>query len=121
MRYCVIIVNLLGNGMSSSPGDEGFPCQGTSICDNVRLQALLLDSLGSPGLKGVMKQGPTWPGARYVAGSPGHNYCRDAKCKDGAKRTRGISSSGTNFTSRATIMAPSQSSKRTMSGCQISS
>ncbi|CAK9118295.1 unnamed protein product [Durusdinium trenchii] len=45
-KYCVIIVNLLGNGMSSSPGDEGFPCQGTSICDNVRLQALLLDSLG---------------------------------------------------------------------------
>eukprot|EP00913_Durusdinium_trenchii_P001097 g1005.t1 len=44
-KYCVIIVNLLGNGMSSSPGDEGFPCQGTSICDNVRLQALLITKL----------------------------------------------------------------------------
>jgi len=52
-RYCVLIVNLLGNGLSTSPSgsidgghDQEYPPTGTSICDNVRLQALLLDSLG---------------------------------------------------------------------------
>ena len=50
-RYCVLIVNLLGNGLSTSPSaggsnEQDYPPSGTTICDNVRLQALLLDSLG---------------------------------------------------------------------------
>lgn len=45
-KYFVVIVNLLGNGFSSSPGCAEYPADGTSMCDNVRLQALLLDSLG---------------------------------------------------------------------------
>lgn len=52
-RYCVLIVNLLGNGLSTSPSANAdpsnvqeYPARGTSVCDNVRLQALLLDSLG---------------------------------------------------------------------------
>lgn len=44
--YCVLIVNLLGNGLSTSPGGAEYPPSGTTICDNIRLQALLLDSLG---------------------------------------------------------------------------
>ena len=55
-KFCVIIVNLLGNGLSTSPCSslgrayEHFPQAGTTICDNVRLQALLLDSLGVSSL-----------------------------------------------------------------------
>ena len=51
-KFCIIIVNLMGNGLSTSPqsslgrAHEHFPQQGTTFCDNVRLQALLLDSLG---------------------------------------------------------------------------
>jgi len=48
-RYFVIIVNLLGNGVSFSPssfGGDAYPAAGVTVCDNVRLQALLLDSLG---------------------------------------------------------------------------
>jgi len=49
-RYFVVVVNLLGNGVSFSPSTcapgQRFPKQGTTMCDNVRLQALLLDSLG---------------------------------------------------------------------------
>lgn len=49
-KYFVIVVNLLGNGVSFSPSrcDVGqhFPKHGTTMCDNVRLQAMLLDSLG---------------------------------------------------------------------------
>jgi len=48
-KYFVIIVNLLGNGVSYSPSTctppATFPSQHVSMCDNVRLQALLLDSL----------------------------------------------------------------------------
>eukprot|EP00971_Amphidinium_carterae_P181100 3592589-Amphidinium_carterae.1 len=49
-HYFVIIVNLLGNGVSFSPSSAGggnYP-SGVTVCDNVRLQALLLDSLGIP-------------------------------------------------------------------------
>ena len=55
-KYCVIIVNLLGNGLSTSPcsrlgrAHENFPQEGTTVCDNVRLQALLLESLGVTNL-----------------------------------------------------------------------
>lgn len=48
-KYYVIVVNLLGNGVSFSPSNCGkgqyFPKSGTTMCDNVRLQAMLLDSL----------------------------------------------------------------------------
>ena len=55
-KFCVIIINLLGNGLSTSPcshlgkDHEQFPQGGTTMCDNVRLQALLLDSLGVTSL-----------------------------------------------------------------------
>ncbi|CAE7943415.1 metXA [Symbiodinium necroappetens] len=55
-KFCVIIINLLGNGLSTSPSSrlgkdhEQFPQGGTTMCDNVRLQALLLDSLGVTSL-----------------------------------------------------------------------
>lgn len=47
-KYFVIVVDMLGNGVSMSPSNCGkqFPKNGTTMCDNVRLQALLLDSLG---------------------------------------------------------------------------
>lgn len=49
-KYFVIVVNLLGNGVSFSPSNckagQHFPKGGTTMCDNVRLQSLLLDSLG---------------------------------------------------------------------------
>jgi len=49
-KYFVVIVNLLGNGVSFSPStcssSQRFPACGASMCDNVRLQALLLDGLG---------------------------------------------------------------------------
>lgn len=47
-RYCVVIVNMLGNGVSTSPSQMGglkgwgWP----SVLDNVRLQTRLLDYLG---------------------------------------------------------------------------
>ncbi|CAE8599905.1 unnamed protein product, partial [Polarella glacialis] len=54
-KHFVVIVNLLGAGVSSSPSscssENPFPSCGTSVCDNVRLQALLLDSLGIGKLK----------------------------------------------------------------------
>ncbi|CAK0808633.1 unnamed protein product [Prorocentrum cordatum] len=49
-KYFVIVINLLGNGVSMSPSTcearATFPAKGTSMSDNVRLQALLLDKLG---------------------------------------------------------------------------
>jgi len=47
-KYFVIVVDMLGNGVSMSPSNCGrqFPKNGTTMCDNVRLQAMLLDSMG---------------------------------------------------------------------------
>jgi len=49
-KFFVVIVNLLGNGVSFSPSTcsstQRFPERGAAMCDNVRLQAQLLDSLG---------------------------------------------------------------------------
>ena len=45
-RYHVVIVNLVGNGMSISPSNTGAPLPLVTLSDNVRLQRLLLDSLG---------------------------------------------------------------------------
>jgi homoserine O-acetyltransferase len=46
-RYFIIVVNILGNGMSSSPSTCAAPCDGpqfpyVSVLDNVRLQKRLL-------------------------------------------------------------------------------
>ena len=51
-RYFIVVINLLGNGLSSSPSNAGSPADkarfpGVSICDNVRLQhRLLVETFG---------------------------------------------------------------------------
>jgi len=48
-KYFVVIINLLGNGVSLSPSNccpNTWPKGGVDMCDNVHLQALLLDALG---------------------------------------------------------------------------
>jgi len=45
-RYHIVIVNLLGNGMSTAPSNTGAPLPLVTLYDNVRAQRLLLDSLG---------------------------------------------------------------------------
>ncbi|HSV47379.1 MAG TPA: alpha/beta fold hydrolase, partial [Ramlibacter sp.] len=59
-RYCIIVVNALGNGESSSPSNDpqlrvagGGPAQ-ISLLDNVRAQARLVRSLGVDRLHAVV-------------------------------------------------------------------
>lgn len=48
-KFCVIVVNLIGNGVSFSPSSCSpgqFPKSVVTLCDNVRLQAMMIESLG---------------------------------------------------------------------------
>lgn len=58
-QYFIIVPNLFGNGVSSSPSNTPSPCDGprfpdVSMADNVRAQAQLLDFLGVGPLKLVL-------------------------------------------------------------------
>eukprot|EP00747_Dinoflagellata_sp_TGD_P094552 gnl/TRDRNA2_/TRDRNA2_166157_c0_seq1.p1 gnl/TRDRNA2_/TRDRNA2_166157_c0~~gnl/TRDRNA2_/TRDRNA2_166157_c0_seq1.p1 ORF type:complete len:699 (-),score=98.80 gnl/TRDRNA2_/TRDRNA2_166157_c0_seq1:41-1903(-) len=95
-KYFVVIINMLGNGVSTSPStcsSQGsgpdFPVPGgPSLCDNVRLQALLLDSLGisilaliygySMGAMQALQWGVLFPDrVRRIAA-----VCGSARCSD---------------------------------------